>query len=389
MGAEPIVIVGAGAAGLACARAYREHGGRASVLMVGAEPLAPYRRPPLSKEFLRGELDAGELALEPERWFAEHDVQLRLESRVSAIDPEDGTVTVQGEVLAAQTIVLATGSEPIREGIAGLEHPAVMTLRTLADSTRLAERARPSSEIVVLGTGFIGCEVAASLAMRGAGVTLVGEDPLPQARRLGEAAARRIAGWLAEAGVSLELEVEVTAVHDGRVLELKDGRRLAGDVLVLGLGARPRSELAQSAGLPLADGAVCVDSKMRVPGTDGRVLAIGDVATAENAAAGRRLRVEHWGEALEQGEVAGRTLAGADGAWDSVPGFWSTIGKHTLKYAAWGDGFAQAQLIEHEQDAFTVWYVGEDGEIVGVLTHERDVDYDRGRQLIAAGAACA
>ncbi len=374
---------------MACARAYREHGGRAEVLMIGEEPLVPYQRPPLSKEFLRGELDADELEIEPERWFVENDVQLQLDGHVSAIDPEDGTVTVQGEVVAAQTIVLATGCEPIREGIAGIQHPAVMTLRTFADSSRLAERARRGSEVVVLGTGFIGCEVAASLAMRGANVTLLGEEPLPQARRLGRAVAQRIADWLGEAGVSLEGAVEVKAIHDGRMLELEDGSRLEGEVLVLGLGARPRSELAEDAGLELCEGGVCVDSQMRVPGTDGRVLAIGDVAAAENATAGRRLRVEHWGEALEHGKVAGLTLAGADAAWESVPGFWSTIGARTLKHAAWGDGHAQAHLVEHGEDAFTVWYLDEAGDIAGVLTHECDADYDRGRQLIARGGVHA
>jgi 3-phenylpropionate/trans-cinnamate dioxygenase ferredoxin reductase subunit len=175
----------------------------------------------------------------------------------------------------------------------------------------------------------------------------------------------------------------VKAVHDGRMLEFEDGSRLEGEVLVLGLGARPRSELAEETGLALCDGAVCVDSQMRVSGTDGRVLAIGDVAAAENATAGRRLRVEHWGEALEHGKVAGRTLAGADAAWKSVPGFWSTIGGHTLKHAAWGDGYAQAHLLEHGEDAFTVWYSDEEGDVVGVLTHDCDADYDRGRQLIA------
>ena len=357
--------------------------------MVGAEPRLPYRRPPLSKEFLRGELDASELAIEPERWFTENDVQLQLGTRVSAIDPERGTVTMEGDAVAAEAIVLATGSEPIREGIAGLDHPAVMTLRTLSDSTRLAERAAPGSDALVLGTGFIGCEIAASLAARGAKVTLLGEETLPQARRLGQAAAQRIAGWLQEGGVRLEMEVEVDAVKDGRVLELKDGSRLAGDVLALGLGARPRSGLAEDAGLALSEGAVCVDSRMRVPETDGRIVAIGDVAAAENATAGRRLRVEHWGDALEHGKVAGRTLAGADGAWESVPGFWSTIGVHTLKHAAWGDGYTQAHLVEHGEDAFAVWYLDEKGDVAGVLTHKRDVDYERGRPLIARGSVRA
>jgi 3-phenylpropionate/trans-cinnamate dioxygenase ferredoxin reductase subunit len=357
--------------------------------MIGEELVLPYRRPPLSKEFLRGELDAGELEIEPERWFVENDVQLQLGTRVSAIDPEGGSVTVQDEVLAAQTIVLATGSEPIREGISGLDHQAVMTLRSLADSKRIAEHARPGSDVLVLGTGFIGCEAAASLAIRGAKVTLLGRETLPQAERLGQTAAQQIAGWLEETGVRLEMEVEVRAVHDGRVLELKDGSRLAGDALVLGLGARPRGGLAENAGLALSEGAVCVDSQMRVAGTNGRVLAIGDVAAAENATAERRLRVEHWGEALEHGKVAGLTLAGTDTAWDSVPGFWSTIGEHTLKYAAWGDGYAQVHLVEHGNGAFTVWYLDEDGDIAGVLTHDNDADYERGRQLIARGGVRA
>jgi 3-phenylpropionate/trans-cinnamate dioxygenase ferredoxin reductase component len=238
MRAKPIAIVGTGPAAVACARAYREHGGQGSVVMIGEETVAPYRRPPLSKEFLRGELDAGELAIESERWFAEHDVQLRLGSRVSAIDPRRGIVTVQGGVLQAETIVLATGSEPARGGIPGVEHPLVRTLRTLGDSRRIAEQVRPDTKALVLGTGFIGCEVAASLAMRGAQVTLIGEEPLPLARRLGQAAAERITGWLEDTGVHVEAEVEAKVVRDGRVLELEDGSRLEGDLLVLGLGAR-------------------------------------------------------------------------------------------------------------------------------------------------------
>ncbi len=383
MRAERIAIVGTGPAAVACARAYREHGGQGSVVMLGEETVRPYRRPPLSKEFLRGELDAGELAIESERWFAEHDVQLRLGSRVSAIDPQRGTVTVQGMLLEAEAIVLATGSEPVRGEIPGIEHPRVMTLRSLDDSQRIAEQARPGTRALVLGTGFIGCEVAASLAMRGAQVTLVGKESLPQARRLGPAVAERITGWLADTGVHVKAEVEAAIVHNGRSLELKDGSRLDGDLLVLGLGARPRGELAESAGLPMSDGAVRVDSRMRVLGTEGRVLAIGDLAAAEHATAGRPLRVEHWGDALEHGRVAGCTLAGEQAAWDAVPGFWSTIGAHTLKYAAWGDGYAQTRMVEHDGGAFTAWYLDEAEHIIGVLTHERDADYDGGRELIA------
>jgi 3-phenylpropionate/trans-cinnamate dioxygenase ferredoxin reductase subunit len=389
MDAKRIVIVGAGPAGTATARAYREHGGQASVLLLSQESHIPYRRPPLSKEFLRGELTTGELAIESEQWFRENDVQLQLETPVSAIDPIRGAVMVRGSVMEAEAIVLATGSEPVRSGIAGLEHPAVMTLRTLADSTRLSKQARRDSEMLVLGTGFIGCEVAASLSMHGANVTLLGEEPLPLIQRLGQDAAQRIAGWLMERGVKLQLEVEVKAVHDGHVIELKDGSRLVGDCVILGLGARPRAELAETAGLKLDDGAVYVDTQMRVPDTDGRVLVVGDLAAAKNRSAGRHLRVEHWGDALEHGEIAGRTLAGEDVAWDSVPGFWSSVGAHTVKYSAWGDGYNQARFVEHPHGAFTVWYTNEAGVLVGVLTYECDEDYERGQELIKAGKTFA
>jgi 3-phenylpropionate/trans-cinnamate dioxygenase ferredoxin reductase subunit len=153
--------------------------------------------------------------------------------------------------------------------------------------------------------------------------------------------------------------------------------------VVMAAGVAPRGELAEAAGLELADGAVPVDAAMRTerPG----LYAAGDVAFALNACAGRPLRVEHWGDALGQGEVAGRSAAGEDVEWDAVPGFWSTIGDRTLKYAAWGDGFERSRLEQHRDGAFTAWY-GRDGKIVGVLAHEADDDYERGRSLIAEGA---
>ena len=148
-------------------------------------------------------------------------------------------------------------------------------------------------------------------------------------------------------------------------------------------GVAPRSELAAQAGLELDDGAIPVSAAMRTA-RDG-LLAAGDVCLADNLAAGRALRVEHWGDALGQGAIAGQTAAGVDAGWDEVPGFWSTIGSRTLKYAAWGDGFDASRLHRDGDGAFVAWY-GRQGRIAGVLTHERDEDYDRGRELIAQGA---
>jgi NADPH-dependent 2,4-dienoyl-CoA reductase/sulfur reductase-like enzyme len=417
MAAERIAIVGAGPAGLATARAYRERGGAGELTLIGAEPRLPHRRPPLTKEFLRGELDARELPIEQREWFDEQGVRLCLGRSVRAIDPRRGTLELEDEggngdrgecatELRADAIVLATGAEPLRPDIAGLDDDAVMTMRTVPDSVALAERARALSEraddgrrgstkpLAVIGTGFIGCEIAASLALVGARVTLIGQERLPQQERLGAQAGERIASWLAELGVELIAGAEVGAVREASTVELVDGRRVEAASIVLGMGVRPRGDLAQAAGLPLHEGAVVIDAAMRVEraARSGEapcaIYAAGDVAYACNARARRHLRVEHWGDALGQGEVAGRVLAGEAAVWDSVPGFWSTIGKRTLKYAAWGDGHDDARFEQHDGGAFTVWY-SRGGALVGVLTHERDEDYERGRELIGAGAAVA
>jgi 3-phenylpropionate/trans-cinnamate dioxygenase ferredoxin reductase component len=382
MSVAPIVIVGAGPAGLATARSYRESGGTAPVTILGREPWPPYRRPPLTKEFLRGEMLAEKLPLERNGWYAEHDVELRLGCEVGAIDPRAGTVKTGKETMPAEAIVLATGSEPVRPEIPGIEHARVLSVRELPDSEQIAERVKPGTHALVIGSGFIGCEIAASLARIGAQITLIAQEDAPQQRRLGLAAALRIDRWLRELGVELVTGAEVRAIEDGRAALLYDGRRFEAEWVLLGTGAMPCGALAEDAGAPAEDGAVLVDAQMR---GSGRLFAVGDVAFAHNTSAGRRLRVEHWGDALAHGETAGKALAGQSAAWAEVPGFWSTIGEHTLKLAAWGDGYDSSELVSHAEGAFTVWY-SLAGVLVGVLTHDRDRDYERGRELIRRGA---
>ena len=297
-----IVIVGAGPAGLATARAYREHGGAGEVRLLGKETLIPYRRPPLTKEFLRGELDASELPIQSQDWFDEHDIQLRLGCEATAIDPNTGTVNVDGTALRCDAIVLATGAEPTRPDLPGLDDPRVQTMRERADSERIAAQARPGTRAVVLGTGFIGCELAASLALGAADVTLIGQEPAPQQKRLGSDMAAHIAPWLTDLGVILEMGVEVCAIHNGRIVQLEDGKRIEAENVVLGLGVRPRTGLAEHAGLTIAKDAILTDAQMRA---SERVLAVGDVAYAHNRSAGRRLRVEHWGMLLAKAKSPG------------------------------------------------------------------------------------
>ena len=203
---------------------------------------------------------------------------------------------------------------------------------------------------MVVGAGFIACEAAASLVRRGArGRARRARGAPAGASALGERAGELITTLLCEAGVEVRLGAEVERIEPRWRVRLADGgEALPADLVVLGTGVAPRIELASRRRPRPQDGAVRVDSSMR--SSDPAVLAVGDIAAAQHARAGRRLRVEHWGDALAHGEVAGRTLAGEDAEWTTAPGFWTTIGEHTLKYSAWGDGFDEAR-VEAEGDA--------------------------------------
>jgi 3-phenylpropionate/trans-cinnamate dioxygenase ferredoxin reductase subunit len=379
-----LLIIGGGPAGLAAARSYRELRREGEVAIVADEHRMPYERPPLTKELLRGELGFDQLAIEDEDWLTEQQVQL-IGGRAVTLDPGERAVELSGaRRLSYATCLLATGAEPTRLPIPGADHPRVRVVRTADHVRELLERLTGGARVTVIGSGFIGCEIAASLRMRGHPVELVSDETAPNAARLGDAAAAIIRAWLREAGVSLTLGTPVDRIEPGSdaATVVAGERRIAADVIVMASGVSPRSELAVQAGLELDDGAVAVGASMRTA-RDG-LLAAGDLCKAQNLTAGRALRVEHWGDALIQGEIAGATAAGADAGWDSVPGFWSTIGTHTLKYAAWGDGYEQTHSERHDDGAFTAWY-GAGGRIVGVLTHEADEDYDRGAELIAQG----
>ena len=381
-----LLVVGGGPAGLSAARAYRGAGGGGAVAIVTDEHRMPYNRPPLTKDLLRGESTEDELPIEPEAWLQEQAVRL-LSGRAVTLDAGRRTVSLSGgRELRYRSCVLATGAEPTRLPIPGADHPAVRVIRTLDHVRELTVRLGDGDPVVVIGSGFIGCEVAASLRRRGHAVALFSDEEQPNAARLGLEAAEHIRRWLNEEGIHVHLgtEVDEIAVAGGGALEVRAGTvRANGMVVVMAAGVAPRGELAEAAGIALADGAVPVDAAMRTerPG----LYAAGDVAFAHNACAGRSLRVEHWGDALGQGEVAGRNVAGEDAEWDAVPGFWSTIGDHTLKYAAWGDGFEESRLEPQGDGVFTAWY-GREGKIVGVLAHGADDEYERGRSLIAEGA---
>lgn len=393
-----LVVVGSGPAGLGAARAYREHGGDRPVRIVSADADLPYDRPPLSKDFLRGVTGEAELLLEPAAFYAEARIDAVLGVRAAALDPDRRRLTLDGgRPIDYDDCVLATGSAPTRLRVPGGDDPAVLHLRSLADARILRSAALSSARAVVVGSGFIGCEAAASLAMDGVAVTMVTDEAQPHAGRLGAEVGRRVAGWLTGTGVELVTGASVTSIEAhgpdaGAGLHLAGRAPFEADFVLVAVGIRPRAELARTAGLELVGGRILVDEQMRASAAG--VFAAGDVARAGNVTAGRPIAAEHWTDALGMGSVAGATVAGARAAnptaagagWDAVPGFWSEIGKHTLKYHSWGDGYDEVRFVDHGADAFTAWY-GRDGVTVGVLTSDADADYDRGRELIATGAA--
>jgi 3-phenylpropionate/trans-cinnamate dioxygenase ferredoxin reductase subunit len=385
-----LLVIGGGPAAMAAAKAYREHGGAGSVVLVCDEHRAPYRRPPLTKEFLRGELALGDLPIESDDWFVEQQISLA-RTRVVSIDLDGRTASLEdGRELAFDQLLLATGSAARRIALPGADHPQVATVRTVADIQGLLERVGDGSPVTVVGSGFIGCEITASLSRRKHPVTMLTDEPQPLASRLGAEVGSRIADWLRAEGAVLRLGAGVEAFEPAGAAAGIETRTSEGAVpsnlAVLAAGALPRLELARDLGLDVSGGGFEVDASMRttLPG----VFAAGDACVAHHPVAGRSIRSEHWGDALAQGEVAGIVAAGGAAEWDAVPGFWSTIGDHTLKQAAWGLGHDAVQVESREAGAFVARYYDGD-ELVGVLTHNADDAYEAAQESrlghVAAG----
>lgn len=386
-----LVIVGGGPAGLGVARGYREADGQGSVLLLSADEYAPYMRPSLTKEYLRDETGVDSLPLVPDSWYPENRVDLRLGAAATAIDRSTRVVSLSDRSQVGYgRLALATGSSPTPLPVEGGDDPGLIYVRDRESAEQLREVAAAHRNVVVVGSGFIGCEVAASLSRRDCAVVLVTDEGLPHAARLGDDAAQRIRSWLEDEGVILALGDGVASLShadDGWTIRLQSGRRLAAEAIVVGGGARPNLQLATNAGLELENGGVRTDAEMRT--SDPRIWAAGDITAAHHPTVDRRLRVEHWGEAETMGEIAGGNIAAEERPvrrrrWDSAPGFWSAIGDRVLKYSAWGDGFDKAQLVEG-RDGWAVYYLADDA-VVGVLSCEWDEAYDHGRELIERGA---
>ncbi|MGA9359650.1 MAG: FAD/NAD(P)-binding oxidoreductase [Mycobacterium sp.] len=368
-----VIIVGSGPAGVAAAESFREHNTDAPVRIFTADIDLPYARPPLSKEYLRCQTD--DVALHDARWFEARAIELVRGAAVDRLDLSERAVYVGDQRHAFEILILACGSAPVVPSVPGGQR--ALLLRSLADAAALREAARTASSAVVIGSGFIGCEAAASLALRGMPVTLVAPEPLPQETRLGTEAAERLRDLVTEAGARHVGGVAVEEITDAGI-RLDNGVTIDCDLMLAATGVEPQSRIAAEAGLQIRDSRIVVGSDMAT--ATPAVYAAGDVALAYHEVAGCPLAIEHWQDATDQGAIAGSCAAGQHTKWDGVPGFWTSIGDATVKYHAWGDGYERSRMLSHP-DGFTVWYESGDAA-VGVLTYNADDDYDLGERLI-------
>jgi 3-phenylpropionate/trans-cinnamate dioxygenase ferredoxin reductase subunit len=329
------VIVGASLAGAKAAETLRAEGFDGPVVLIGDEAERPYERPPLSKDYLMGKAERETIYVHPESWYAEHDVDLRLGTQVTAVDPAAREVRLaDGTRVGYAKLLLATGSVPRRLPLAGGDADGVLYLRRVGDSDQIRTAFQTATRVVVIGAGWIGLETAAAARAAGVDVTILETADLPLLRVLGREAAQVFADLHREQGVDLRFGVQVAEITapGGRAdgVRLADGTHVPADAVVVGVGITPRLELASDAGLETGNGVV-VDARLRTSDPD--IYAAGDVANAYHPGLGRHIRVEHWANALHQPQTAARAMLGQDAVYDNVPYFYSDQYDLGMEYA--------------------------------------------------------
>ncbi|MFL5672092.1 MAG: NAD(P)/FAD-dependent oxidoreductase [Chloroflexota bacterium] len=331
---ENIVIVGGGMAGAAAAETLRAEGFDGRITLFGDEPEPPYERPPLTKDYLRGESQFDKAVVHPASWYEEQKIELALDTRVTAIDPHASAVTLRdGRRLAFDRLLLATGSAPRTVDVPGKDLEGIHLLRTRAHADAIRDAAARGHHVVVVGGGWIGTEVAASIRQAGPDVTLVTPDAVPLERPLGSEVAAIIRDLHLEHGVDIKPGRTVIGFGGRTSVEsvhLSDGSSIAADLVVVGIGALPRVELAATAGLAVENGVV-VDEFLST--SNPAIFAAGDVAAAWHPVFEARIRVEHWDNARRQGRVAAKNMLGGRDAYERVPFFFTDQYDFGMEYA--------------------------------------------------------
>ena len=382
---ETFMIVGAGLAGGSAAATLREEGFDGRLVLVGAEPQPPYERPPLSKEYLRGESPFEQALLQPLDFYGENDIETRFGVRAARVDAAEATVELDGgERIAYDGFLVATGVRNRRVPIAGSNLKGIYELRTVDDCDRIREEISPGRKAVVVGMGFIGSEVAASLRRSGLEVAVVDRNKVPLRRVLGEEVGRVMERVHRDHGTEMILEDTVAAFEGaGRVERVmtRRGRRIDCDFVVIGPGVEPVTELLVGTGVEIDDGIV-VDEYFRT-NLEG-IYAAGDVANYYHPVFGRHIRVEHWQNALKQGPAAARSMLGKGEPYEEIPWFWSDQYDYNLQYLGchteWDELVVRGSL---EERNFVAFY-RRDGRVLAAVALNRGRELRRSKGLIKA-----
>jgi 3-phenylpropionate/trans-cinnamate dioxygenase ferredoxin reductase subunit len=389
MSAKTFVIVGASLAGAKAAEELRNQGFDGDVKLIGSEPERPYERPPLSKDYLRGESERDKAHVHDEDFYAEHDIELLTGETVSALDPAGGRVTLDGgRELEFDRLLLTTGAEPRRLEVPGADLEGVHYLRTLADSDLLRERLDGGGRVAVVGAGWIGSEVAASARQRGLDVTVIDPLELPNERIFGREVGEFYRDVHAGHGVELLLGDGLEAFEgDGAVQRIRtsSGKTVECDFAVIGVGVAPRVQLGRQAGLEVDNG-VLVDEQLRSSAPN--VFAAGDVANAWHPFFEQRIRVEHWANALNQGPAAARSMLDQDVSYDRIPYFFSDQYEVGMEYSGYATGWDEV-VFRGDRDGgeFVAFWLRDGRVLAGMNVNVWDVTEQvqaliRSRQIV-------
>ena len=384
------VLVGGGLAAGNCARWLRESGADGQILLIGREADLPYNRPPCSKGYLQGKESRSDTLFRPPEWYDEQQIELLTRASAMKLDIESRTVKLSTkEEVSFDKALLATGANVRRLNVPGCELDGIHYLRTLPNSDTIREHAA-GKRVVLIGGSYIASEVAASLTELGSSCTLVMLEPVTLSRGFGERAGRFFQSRLEEHGITVfgGDELERLQGDGGRVTRVitKSGRTLAADAVVMGIGAVPEVTLARSAGLILGDsGGVSTDSCLATSVTG--IYAAGDIAEYDSVIHGRRLRIEHWDVAFNQGKTAALNMLGHKQPHDVVPYFFSDLSDWaSLEYVGpaseWDQEVVRGSIDDGE---FSVWYL-RDGRVAAALSVERSDDLEHARRLISSHA---
>jgi 3-phenylpropionate/trans-cinnamate dioxygenase ferredoxin reductase subunit len=384
--AEPssVVIVGAGLSGGKAAEALREQGYAGPVTILGSEPHPPYERPPLSKGYLAGNTAFEDALVHPVEWYAEHDVDLRVGTEAVAIHPAGNEVELaDGTQISYGALLLATGSQPRTLPIPGADR--ALTLRTREDSDAIRATFGDGRRLVIVGGGWIGLEVAAAARVKGTDVTVLEAAELPLRAVLGPELAQDFADLHREHGVRIRVNVQVGEIT-GDAVRLADSTEIAADAVLIGVGARPRTELAETAGLAVDNG-VLVDASLR--SSDPAIFAVGDIANHDHPVLGRRIRVEHWAAALNQPAAAVAAMLGRTDQYTDLPYFFTDQYDLGMEYVGHASANSYARVVvrgDRKGREFVAFWLDRDNRMLAAMNVNVWDVVDEIKPLITAGS---